>query len=255
MLCHVLGSVSHLHASKTSSPSALCAEALCQSLVKPVGRPTTTGGLWTWVWEKKEANCYQPLWFCQELPCMRKDFPVLGIKPTHKKNSPALEIFGATCIGHWLDLVTSRTESIEPFCLHETTSSPLSWNWERLAVFVASGKKKRTGSLLTSVSELSFIVYSVWVCWVHHKVVPEVFRVGDFHPSPPPLVPAVSGVSYESPEKSLCSSAETSWSTSRLCPASAVTFLLPGIARCCCAAGNEWNLCCFYMAFESFQWL
>lgn len=116
-LCHVLGSVSHLCASKTSSPSALCAEASCQSLVKSVGLPSTTGGLWTWVWERKEANCYQPLWLCQDLPCIRKDFPVLGIKATHKKNSPALEIFVVACIGHWLDLVTSRDKSIEHFCI------------------------------------------------------------------------------------------------------------------------------------------
>lgn len=91
------------------------------------------------------------------------------------------------------------------FCLHETASSPSSWNWERLAIFVASGKKKRTGSLLTSVSELSFVVYSLWVCWVHHKVIPGGCWAGDFHPSPPSLMPAVSGVSCESPEKSLCS--------------------------------------------------
>lgn len=164
VLCQVLGCVSHLHASKTSSPSALCAEASFQSLVKSVGLPTTTGGLWTWVWDRKDANCYQPLWFCQELPCIRKDFPVLGIKPTHKKNGPALEIFVVICIGHWLDLVTSKAESTEPVLPAQESQEPLELELGEISSFCSFWQKERTGSLLTSVSELSFIVYSVWVC-------------------------------------------------------------------------------------------
>lgn len=142
VLCHVLGSVSHLHAFKTSSPSALCAEASCQSLVKSVGFPTTTGGLWTWLWERKKANCYQPLWCCQELPCIRKDFPVLGIKSAHKKNSPGLKTFVVTCIGHWLDVVTSRAESIEPVLPAQDSQQPLELELGEISNFCSFWQKK-----------------------------------------------------------------------------------------------------------------
>lgn len=142
VLCHVLGSVSHLHASKTSSPSALCADASCQSLVKSVGLPTTTGGLWTWVWERKEGNWYQPLWFCQQLPCIRKDFPVLWIKPAHKKTSTALETLVVACIGHWLGLVTLRAESLEPVLPAWDIQQPLELELGDVSRFCSFWQKK-----------------------------------------------------------------------------------------------------------------
>lgn len=86
---------------------------------------------------------------------------MLGIKPTHKKNGPALEIFVVTCIGHYLDLVTSRAESIEPVLPAQDSQQPLELELGEISSFCSFWQKNRTGSLLTSVSELSFVVYSV----------------------------------------------------------------------------------------------
>lgn len=78
--------------------------------------------------------------FCQELPCIGKDFPVLGIKPTHK-NSPALEIFVVACIGQWLDLVTSRAESIEPVLAAWDSQQPLELELGQISSFCSFWQK------------------------------------------------------------------------------------------------------------------
>lgn len=155
VLCRVLWSVSCLRASKTSSPSALCTEALCQSLVKSTGLPIATGGLLTWVWDRRGARCYQPLRFHQELPRVGKALSILWIKPTCKSQS-IVQLW--KLLHRRLHQPLSWSSDLRSWkhCLWERASHS-SWNWKRLTVFVASGKKKRTGSTLTSASKLGFL--------------------------------------------------------------------------------------------------
>lgn len=89
VLCHVLGSISSLDTSKTPAPSILCAEALSQGLVRLLGLPIATTGLWAWVWGRRDIRDYQPLRFHLELPYIRKAFCLLLIKTSYESQGIA----------------------------------------------------------------------------------------------------------------------------------------------------------------------
>jgi len=91
VLCHVLGSVSYLHASKTSSPSVVYAEALCQSLVKSAGfpLPLVSFGLGSETGDKQDVTSLSD--FTGSFPVLERLLLCCKTSSQEAKNSPVWE--------------------------------------------------------------------------------------------------------------------------------------------------------------------